>query len=65
LEIGLRDSRIPPFDVVTGEGHWMGLTVRITGQGQALVVVAFNSQNMNNLQVSLPVNLDSYSKQRT
>ena len=51
LQRCLRDSCIPPFDLFTGEGHWMGLTIRINGQGQALLVISFHPQNMNRLQV--------------
>ena len=44
-------SQIPPFDVVTGMGHWMTLTVRLTSVGEAQVIVAFKPQNMTHLQV--------------
>jgi hypothetical protein len=51
LELGLRDSNIPAFDILSGTGHWMGLTIRLTSLGETLVVVSFNPQQMNHLQV--------------
>ena len=47
----LRDSQIPAFDVVSGTGHWMGLTIRTSTSGAALLLISFHPQNMNKFQL--------------
>jgi hypothetical protein len=51
LQNCLRDSQIPPFDLVSGTGHWMGLTIRISISGEALLLISFHPQNMNKFQL--------------
>ena len=38
------DDTVPPFDVATGAGHWMGVVVRQTRMGQTLVNVSLHPQ---------------------
>ena len=51
LQSCLRDSQIPPFDVVSGTGHWMGLTIRTSTTGEVLLLISFHPQNMNKFQL--------------
>ena len=44
-------SDIPPFDLNSGVGHWMGATIRQTKLGEIMLNVAFHPQDLNKLQL--------------
>ena len=51
LEKYVRASEIAPFNLATGDGHWMGVIVRQTRTGQVLVNVSIHPQDLTKLQL--------------
>ena len=51
LEKHVRASDLPPFDVATGQGHWMGVVIRHTRMGQTMVNVSVHPQDLTKLQM--------------
>ena len=51
IEKYCQGSEIPPFDLNSGLGHWMGATIRQTKLGEIMLNVAFHPQDLNKLQI--------------
>ena len=51
LEKYCQASEISPFDLGSGNGHWMGATIRQSKFGEIMLNVAFHPQELNKLQI--------------
>ena len=51
LEKYCQASEISPFDLSSGEGYWMGATIRQSKYGEIMLNVAFHPQDLSKLQI--------------
>ena len=51
LELYVRQSQVPTFDVTSGNGHWMGVVFRQTRANQTMLNVSFHPQDLTKLQL--------------
>ena len=54
-------SDILPFNVITGNGHWMGATLRQSKFGEIMLNISFHPKDLSKLQLkSVKENLETY-----